>query len=283
STKPPPSTPTQTPPCNNCVAYLTFDDGPDPSSLTLSIATELARNQIRATFFFSGTDFNSSWTRVELTCDEYSNTINEYDLVEGGVEQNTSQAAAIEGMGHASGIHGWLHQPWPDGMDADIQIGHEISELNKVGSHPENFQLLRAPYGGFPKVCEGSNCRDLPIGGYENWYYYNWTIDSCDAAFSEKECIRPVNSAADIVANVAYGLGFDPEKPFRGQSGVHPERNPIILLHSIKNSTANSILQNLGNEKLNLITALREMGYTTFMSLPRPGDNRGIPVIGGNR
>lgn len=231
--------------CNNgygCTAYLTFDDGPDPS-ITPQIGLLLQAKGVRATFFLTGADV-SGWIRILSTCDP-SLVPSEW--------ANKEVAALVKATGHAIGIHGWFHGAealpqyfWNSQFfDPETYITQEIQTLNQIGLEPD--PLLRAPGGQFPA--------DV-ISGYENWYYYGWDVNSFDG---------PSTSADQIVNNVIGQL----------ETKGLPNK-PIILLHSIWPST----LESIANPQFDLIGRLKDLGYTQFDKLPRAGDNPGYPPNG---
>jgi len=106
--------------------------------------------------------------------------------------------------------------------------------------------LLRAPRGNFA---------DKPIVGYEDWYYYDWTVAP------EEQATEPQDIINALVEELK-GKGY-------------PD-TPIILLHSIRYGT----LQAITDPQYDMLTRLQEIGYTRFEKLPRLGlDRPGYPII----
>jgi RHS repeat-associated protein len=242
----PPSTPSPepspSPTQTGKTAYLTFDDGPDPS-VTPQIALYLQQRGARATFFVSGTS-SGGFPRISLPCIP---NLNGPDLVSLQGLENTPVISLLYNSGHAIGIHGWNHD-----IDWNLQADDGKNEVDLVREALEQAlpganlpKLLRAPRGNFPQN---------PISGYENWYYYEWTIAPEEGA----------QTADGIIQNLKQEL----------EAKGRPD-NPVILLHSIRLDTLNAVV----NSQYDMLTVLQEMGYTRFESLPRPQDNPGYPVI----
>ena len=221
-------------------AYLTFDDGPDPSA-TPQIALYLQQHGIQATFFLVGT--GPGWPRIESTCILNLNGPDAVPLPEG-----TEVVNILRQSGFAIGIHAWTHtNMW---NDSNVNPASEVSQVENslrkiLGVTDLPDKLLRAPGGAFPST---------PISGYENWYYYGWDVDALDESGV---------SPQTIVDNVINKLKQD--KP----------QNPIILLHSIQLGT----LEAITNPKYDLIGKIIEQGYQ-FRKLPRPADRAGYPPNG---
>jgi peptidoglycan/xylan/chitin deacetylase (PgdA/CDA1 family) len=206
------------------VVYLTFDDGPEFDHFSKAIAETLAGDGIQATFF------------LLATLDDGTETISNLK----------SDVVAIRDAGHAIGIHGWSHRPWnsfPEYLD-EIKMTHQAL-TNALGTL--NDKLLRSPGGGFPPEDE------IPFEGYEDWYYYHWSIDPGDGYW---------DSAEDVVDRVKEAIGAGPD-------------SANVLLHSNRPGTHKAIV-NPESEDEDLIKVFREAGYTEFKKLPRPGDSPGI-------
>ncbi len=221
-------------------AYLTFDDGPDPSA-TPQIALYLQQRGVQATFFLVGT--GPGWPRIESACIPNLNGPDVVPLPEG-----TGVVSILHQRGFAIGIHAWTHtNMWNDpNVNPASEVSQVENSLRKIlGVTDLPDKLLRAPGGAFPNT---------PITGYENWYYYGWDVD----AFDESGV-----SPQTIVDNVINKLKQD--KP----------QNPIILLHSIQLGT----LEAITNPKYDLIGKIIEQGYQ-FGKLPRPADHTGYPPNG---
>jgi RHS repeat-associated protein len=103
-TPPPANTPTPMPTSTGKTAYLTFDDGPDPSA-TPQIALYLQQRGARATFFISGTT-EGGYERIPFTC---ISNFNGTDLVSLQSWEGSSAVKLLFDTGHAIGNHGWNH------------------------------------------------------------------------------------------------------------------------------------------------------------------------------
>jgi peptidoglycan/xylan/chitin deacetylase (PgdA/CDA1 family) len=223
-------------------AYLTFDDGPNPT-YTSEIALYLESQGASATFFVNGTDDPNNWDRsqwkINYPCDP-SVVPDEF--------LNSSVVRLLNATGHAIGIHGWYHyNPWDsDAVDPTREISWVEEEIIKslgLSEMPNN--LLRAPGGGF-------GISKIPYNGYENWYYYGWTINPEDYNLSNGD------EVIDALYTELESKGF-------------PD-NPIILLHDIHNQTRDALLYG------NLLGKMKSWGYTDFKALPRPGDFPGQKI-----
>jgi len=211
----PPSPPTQpptpeptptplTPTPSGKTAYLTFDDGPDPS-FTPQIALALQSRGMQATFFLTGTDVD--WERIRSVCAP-EDVPTEW--------ANVEVVKLLWASGHAIGLHGWLHtnawnSPTVDPSQEIRLVEDALKSILGITELPD--RLLRAPYGAFP---------DVPVSGYSGWYYYGWNIDAKDYYGVD---------AQTIINNVLGQLA---------QKGL-PD-NPIILLHSIRPGTYEAIV-----------------------------------------
>lgn len=253
-TRPPSPSPSPSPSPNPSptptgkTAYLTFDDGPDPS-LTPQLALYLQSRGAQATFFLTGADPSDrndpssvdEFLRIYSTCNP--------DVLP--QLANIEAVKVIHNSGHAIGIHGWRHDhPWnlqaDDGANEVRLVEDALKKILGVDDLPE--KLLRAPGGAFGKV---------PISGYSGWHYYLWTVDPKD-----DYGVAPQT----IVDKVLTQLD---------QKGS--PNNPIILLHAIRPGTYNAVT----DPQYDLIGKLVERGYTQFKPLPRPGDPVDT-VIGGS-
>lgn len=248
----PPSTPTTPPistPTSTSTAtpsgkriYLTFDDGPDP--YMPYIAAEITRRTGgHATFFVIAHD-PSGWDRIFYDCPSGDDR-----LPPEWSGQN--QVLMLYQSGHAIGLHGYQHD-WYWGLGetaydetALSSITEEARMLAEIGIVLDpNRMLLRAP---------GFNWGSVPIPGINTAYYYGTDVVSGDAdldVYNESEIVARVRSELDAIGR--------------------PD-GAIILLHSIKETTFNIIVQPRGFEQ-DLIANLMEMGYTRFETLPRPED-----------
>ena len=242
----PTPTPNLTPtPVSNKTAYLTFDDGPDPSA-TPQIAIYLYQHYARATFFVSGTT-DGKLQRIPFGCIPDFNGSDNVPLDD---FINAPVINIISVAGHSIGIHGWNHDFYWDNQSDGGK--NEVDQVNQalLQAIPNIAlpKLLRAPGGHFPSK---------PIEGYENWFYYGWDVAPDMNAGS--------NNPGDIIKYLEDEL----------ENQGYPD-NPIILLHSIKWETNEAIT----NSDYDMISHLKKIGYTKFEALPRPGDNPGYPWIG---
>jgi peptidoglycan/xylan/chitin deacetylase (PgdA/CDA1 family) len=204
--------------------YLTFDDGPEYDHFSKAIAETLAGEGIQATFFLLG-------------------TVGEVGALYETISNLESDVVAIRDAGHAIGIHGWSHRPWnsfPEYLD-EIKMTHQAL-TNALGTLDD--KLLRSPEGAFAKP---------PYPGYEEWYYYHWSIDPADGYYF---------SAKEVVDNVKGAIGAGPD-------------SANVLLHSNRPGTHKAIVEPEG-EAEDLIKVFKDAGYTEFKKLPRPGDSPGI-------
>jgi peptidoglycan/xylan/chitin deacetylase (PgdA/CDA1 family) len=124
------------------VVALTFDDGPDKS--TLSIINILNNYKIRGTFFFVG-----------QLLDEHSKTV----------------LAAIDG-GHTVANHSWAHS-----RPTDFNTGHLMKEILKaqksIGSFCNAPKLFRPPYG----LVNDEQMHEITNAGFK---VIAWSVDSMD-------------------------------------------------------------------------------------------------------
>ncbi len=202
--QPPTPEPSPLPTPSGKTAYLTFDDGPDPS-LTPQIALALQSRGMQATFFLTGTDVD--WERIRSVCAP-EDVPTEW--------ANVEVVKLLWASRHAIGIHGWLHtnawnSPTVDPSQEIRLVEEALKSILGITELPD--RLLRAPYGAFP---------DVPVSGYSGWYYYGWSVDAKDDYGVD---------AQTIINNVLGQLD---------QKGL-PD-NPIILLHSIRPGTYDAIV-----------------------------------------
>jgi len=186
---------------------------------------------MQATFFLTGTDVD--WERIRSVCSPE---------VVPAEWANVEVVKLLRASGHAIGIHGWLHTNAWNSPDVDPAqeirlVENALKEILGVAELPN--RLLRAPYGAFPPV---------PVPGYSGWYYYGWNIDAKDDYGVDAQTI--VNNVVDQLT----------------QKGL-PD-NPVILLHSIRPSTYEAVV----DLRYDLLGRLIEIGYSQFKKLPRPGD-----------
>jgi peptidoglycan/xylan/chitin deacetylase (PgdA/CDA1 family) len=227
------------------IAYLTFDDGPEPQGWSKAIGERLASQGMEATFFLIGADPG-----------------------EGGMQRilgYPGHVQAIRDSGHAIGIHGWFHEDWTTpGYDylGSVRKTHEAL-LGVLGTLDD--KLIRAPGGHFPPK------EKIPFEGYEDWYYYHWTI----RGNPEDDNTTPASKLVELV---------------EGKLREERPDNIIMLFHSIREGTYNAIVhpekQGQYNEDRelvdpgdDLIWLLKEYGYTEFRKLPRPGDQPGEVIM----
>jgi len=248
-TEAPTRTPTHTPtPTDTLVptpsgktAYLTFDDGPDPA-ITPQIARELQSRGVVATFFLTGADPGD--TNDPNSSDGWQR------IYSPDGQTGQSVVSVIHSAGHAIGVHGWRHDhPW-NTFDAAEEVRMTEQALKSILGDSFSAMLLRAPGGAFPAEV---------ISEYASSYYYGWDIPS-------------------MVYNGLDGYGMDGGTVVARiteelEASGYPDQ-PIILLHSIHEGTLAAIRDQ------DLIGTLRNLGYTSFGVLPRPGDHPGYPPNG---
>jgi peptidoglycan/xylan/chitin deacetylase (PgdA/CDA1 family) len=222
------------------IAYLTFDDGPEPQGWSKEIGERLASQGMEATFFLIGADPG-----------------------EGGMQRilgYPGHVKAIRDSGHAIGIHGWFHENWTTlGYDylGSVRKTHEA--LLEVLETLDD-KLIRAPGGEFPEV---------PFEGYEDWYYYGWTRPEGDPKDT------PRDPAEDVVKKVNDKLGVNP--PDNIVILLHSIREGTYnaIVHPTRQGQYNEDKE-LVDPGDDLIWLLKEhCGYTEFRKLPRSGDQPG--------
>lgn len=235
--------PIPTPTPSGKTAYLTFDDGPDPY-ITPQIARELQARGVLATFFLTGADPSEMG---DPYCSDGWLRIYSPNLSD---PANELVVLVIQSTGHAIGVHGWRHDhPWNVFNPAEeVRLTEEA--LRRILGEGFSATLLRAPGGAFPAEV---------ISEYANSYYYGWDIPSASIPALD----GPGVAGSTVVANVESEL----------RANGYPDQ-PIILLHSIHEGTLAAIRDH------DLIGTLRNLGYTSFRVLPRPGDHPGYPPNG---
>ena len=129
-------------PTDEKVVALTFDDGPDGS--TLAIIKILNKYKIHGTFFFVG-----------RLIDEHSKTV----------------LAAIEGA-HTVANHSWTHL-----RPTNIDINHLMKEILRTQKSIESFynapKLFRPPYG----LVTEEQMHEIENAGFK---VIGWSVDSMD-------------------------------------------------------------------------------------------------------
>lgn len=234
--------PTSTPDpskCNSgygCTAYLTFDDGPDPLDYTTDIAfTLLAQHNAKATFFITAVDnVENGLERFRWVCQD------QQGLTPNWRGQNAMQL--LVNSGHAIGLHGLYHEAFGYQGDQGLYLlTAEEEKFREVGIVLSEPVMARSPELGWGIV---------PIPGFKSARYYD----------------------ADIISDDDKGLSSDGiVKSVTNQLRNHnlPD-NPIILLHSTKQTTYQTIVFPLPNA--DLMKELKDLGYSRFEALPRPND-----------
>jgi len=128
------------------VVAFTFDDGDDGGNIQ-EILQILARNNIKATFFFTGT----------------------------AAENHPALVKAVSEAGHEMGNHSYSHPDF-----TTLTYGQMLDELNKADSIMKNATgkstkpLFRPPYGAY----SSSVLQAVGDDGYSKTIY--WTIDTLD-------------------------------------------------------------------------------------------------------
>lgn len=243
--------------------YLTFDDGPD-NVWTPQIALYLKHEAVPATFFLSG--WSPGFQKLFATCRAHHPGAPHHIPL--AAHEGKRVVELLSETGHAIGIHGWNHMRYwyrePDrGFEQVEQVRLALVSILGERALPK---LLRAPEGFFSPAG--------PIAGYEDWYYYEWTIwpegyllphdprtgTPTAGTFTSHHYKRP----QDIVASLVTQL----------ESLDCPDA-PVILLHSIHSIVYDA----LARTDCNMLAALRALGYDHFALLPRPGDRTGYPII----
>ena len=147
-------------------AYLTFDDGPD-ASITPQIALFLHERGVKATFFLTGFS-PPDYRRIYQVCKANHQGVK--DRVSLAAWDGKSVVELLAKTDHAIGNHGWVHDAhWYKQSDRGrTQVEAVNQALQEILPGQNLPKLLRAPIGWFSP--EG------PIEGYEDWYYYHWTV-----------------------------------------------------------------------------------------------------------
>jgi peptidoglycan/xylan/chitin deacetylase (PgdA/CDA1 family) len=132
---------------------LTFDDGPDPQ-VTPAVLDELARHDVRATFFAIGHH----------------------------VEAHRALAERIVAEGHELANHSWRHSRWQSFWGAraqqnDMQRGERV--LASITRRPAN-KLFRAPFGiKTPEIARAAMRSDLRMVA--------WSLHSRDTVIADPQ------------------------------------------------------------------------------------------------
>jgi len=146
--------------------YLTFDDGPNPSTTKNTVT--LKKYGIHGTFFFLGSQMNYYPEIVKATHKE----------------------------GHYIGSHSMTHlreAVYKSAQSFINEMDGAAKQLDQItGDHSK---LLRAPYGSKPNVTIAMKDR-LKKNGYKMW---DWDVDSNDWRYT-------TNQSIEIVKNVRIGV-----------------------------------------------------------------------------
>jgi len=146
--------------------FLTFDDGPNKFT-TINMKT-LHSNNVKATFFFVGSQINSFPDIVKNTANE----------------------------GHTIGLHSMTHDKSKVYASSKAFIGemnntHDL--IQKLTG--QSSSIARAPYGSRPYVTKSMR-NELVTHEYKLW---DWDVDSLDWKYSEA-------NYKQIVVNVKTGV-----------------------------------------------------------------------------
>ena len=190
---------------NEKVAYLTFDDG--PSIYTEDILNTLDKYNVKATFF--------------VTC---SGSLDKY-------------AKKIIEKGHTLGLHTCTHR-------YNIVYSSEenyFNDLNSISAKVEELTGYKSKYIRFPggssntisRFNKGIMTRLTQKVTEDGYKYYDWNIDSEDAAGADKEGVY--NNVISALKNHNYSTN-------------------MVLMHDIKVSTKNALD--------GIIKDALDMGYT---------------------
>lgn len=147
------------------VAYLTFEDG--PSALTTDILNELAQQQVKATFFFIGSNIDAQPTLVK-------------------------DAATA---GHYIGLHSETHD-YETLYKKKQYVKEMLSVQKKINQLTGHSPLLtRPPYGSSPGISK-TIAHDVASANLRVW---DWSIDSMDWYYkdSAKEVAKTVIDRAE--------------------------------------------------------------------------------------
>ncbi|MCM3744141.1 polysaccharide deacetylase [Sporosarcina luteola] len=150
--------------------YLTFDDGPNQSTL-INHAT-LEKYNVPATFFFLGNQ----------------------------MKQNESIVKTVSKSGHYIGSHSMTHDKAlvynsSESFIAEMAGGAEIAE-QLTG---KSANLVRVPYGSKPLVTSGMQ-KSLIARGLKLW---DWDVDSNDWRYTDKQAGQIVKNVQDGVTKAA--------------------------------------------------------------------------------
>lgn len=152
------------------VCYLTFDDG--PSDNTPEVLDILRENDVKATFFVTGTG--------------------RFDYIK-----------RIQEDGHAIGLHTYSHSY------ADVYASDEafFADLQKISDKVYEYTGIRSKLIRFPggssnlvskKYCDGIMTRLTKAVGEQGYVYFDWNVDSTDGESGK--------SAADLVNAVKRNI-----------------------------------------------------------------------------
>ncbi len=148
-------------------AYLTFDDG--PGALTNQLLDVLDQYNIKATFFFLGTN----------------------------IHKNEDAVRRALGSGHAVGLHSYSHRKElfytsPAAMLDELKRTND--ELDRVAFY--RTRLVRVPYGSNPDM-RPELLEAMAQGGYRMW---DWNIDPQDSLGSKTASVVTIKTINDVKA-----------------------------------------------------------------------------------
>lgn len=153
------------------VAYLTFDDGPTPS--TPQILDLLKAADVKATFF----------------------------LLAGQIERYPDVAKRILAEGHAVGLHGVTHvaskiyrspETVLQEMDTCNDVLHKITGVRT--------DLIRVPFGSYPHLTPPYR-EAIAKSGYQLW---DWNVDSTDSSALNVPSDRIYHQVIDQVSHLKH-------------------------------------------------------------------------------
>ena len=160
------------PPSQNSKAnvYLTFDDGPNQSTLK-NLAT-LEKYEVPATFFFLGNQ----------------------------MKNNESIVKTVSESGHYIGSHSMTH-------DRAFVYGSTESFIAEMAGGADMIReitgksadLVRVPYGSVPHVTQSMR-KSLISHGFKMW---DWDVDSNDWRYSDKQAGQIIKNVQDGVTKAA--------------------------------------------------------------------------------
>ncbi|MBD1383404.1 polysaccharide deacetylase family protein [Metabacillus arenae] len=144
---------------NEKTVYLTFDDGPTPS--TEKAIEILDRHQIQATFFM-----------LEPNMRKYEDTVEK-----------------LHTKGHTLGLHGVSH----DQKKFYASTTSVINEMNVANQTLEKItgirsSLVRTPFGSKPNLSD-SQAQALTYSGFTYW---DWNVDSFDWRYRNSQYVDEV-------------------------------------------------------------------------------------------